>query len=153
MQNCGLNFTSILFKIPKIFRLIFVWSAKENPCSKWSVVNPWFKEVFACVHFFSNWNSGGWSPIGSTRHCGHQQAYCASRRWIWWWRNWWNDDWQGKPKYLEKTCHSAALSTTNPTCSVRTRTRAAAVGSQQLTAWAMARPGVHFNHLNQPLSG
>jgi hypothetical protein len=27
----------------------------------------------------------------------------------------WND-WQGKPKYSEKTCPSAALSTTNPTC-------------------------------------
>jgi hypothetical protein len=26
------------------------------------------------------------------------------------------DDCQGKPKYLEKTCPSAALSTTNPTC-------------------------------------
>jgi hypothetical protein len=35
--------------------------------------------------------------------------------WLWWWRNRWND-WQGKPKYSEKTCPSAALSTTNPTC-------------------------------------
>jgi hypothetical protein len=26
------------------------------------------------------------------------------------------DDWQGKRKYLEKTCPSAALSTTHPTC-------------------------------------
>jgi hypothetical protein len=34
---------------------------------------------------------------------------------LWWWRNWWNDDWQEKPKYSEKTCPSAALSTTNPT--------------------------------------
>jgi hypothetical protein len=42
-------------------------------------------------------------------------AYCASLRWLWWWRNWWND-WQGNPKYSEKTCHSAALSTTNPSC-------------------------------------
>jgi hypothetical protein len=24
-----------------------------------------------------NWYSGGWSPVGSTRHCGHQ--YCATR--------------------------------------------------------------------------
>jgi hypothetical protein len=30
--------------------------------------------------------------------------------------NWWNDEWQGKPKYSEKTCPSDALSTTNPTC-------------------------------------
>jgi hypothetical protein len=30
-------------------------------------------------------------------------------------KNWWID-WQGKPKYSEKTCPSAALSTTNPKC-------------------------------------
>jgi hypothetical protein len=33
-----------------------------------------------------------------------------------------------------KTCPSAALSTTNPTCSARTRNREAEVGSQRLTA-------------------
>jgi hypothetical protein len=42
-------------------------------------------------------------------------AYCASPGWLWWWRNLWND-WEGKPKYSEKTCPRAALSTTNPTC-------------------------------------
>jgi hypothetical protein len=47
--------------------------------------------------------------------------------------------WQGKPKYSEKTCPSAALFTTNRHAA-RTRTRAAAVGSQRLTAWATARP-------------
>jgi hypothetical protein len=31
------------------------------------------------------------------------------------WRNWWNEDWQGKPKYSEKTWPRATLSTTNPT--------------------------------------
>jgi hypothetical protein len=31
------------------------------------------------------------------------------------WSNWWNEDWQGKPKYSEKTCPSATLSITNPT--------------------------------------
>jgi hypothetical protein len=36
-------------------------------------------------------------------------------RWVWLWSNWWNEDWQGKPKYSEKTCPSATLSTTNPT--------------------------------------
>jgi hypothetical protein len=34
---------------------------------------------------------------------------------LWWWRIWWNEDWQGKPKYSEKTRPSATLSTTNPT--------------------------------------
>jgi hypothetical protein len=43
--------------------------------------------------------------------------HCVSPvyRWWWLWRNWWNKDWQGKPKYSEKICHSATLSTTNPT--------------------------------------
>jgi hypothetical protein len=57
-----------------------------------------------------------WSPIGSTRHCGHQYAYCANPGWLRWWRNEWNDDWQGKPEYWEKTCPSAASSTTDATC-------------------------------------
>jgi hypothetical protein len=33
-------------------------------------------------------------------------------RWRWLWRNLWNEDWQGKPKY---SYPSATLSTTNPT--------------------------------------
>jgi hypothetical protein len=41
------------------------------------------------------------------------QARMIGDRWLW--RNWWNKDWQGKPKYSEKTCPSATLSTTHPT--------------------------------------
>jgi hypothetical protein len=34
----------------------------------------------------------------------------------WWvWSSRWNEDWQGKPKYSEKTRPSATLSTINPT--------------------------------------
>jgi hypothetical protein len=33
----------------------------------------------------------------------------------WLWRNRWNANWEGKPKYSEKTCPSATLSITNPT--------------------------------------
>jgi hypothetical protein len=51
----------------------------------------------------------------------------------------------GEPKYSEKTYSSATLSTTNPTCQTRERTRAAAVGSQRLTASAMARPLTSLN--------
>jgi hypothetical protein len=36
-------------------------------------------------------------------------------RWWWAWSSRWNENWQGKPKYPEETCHSATLSTTNPT--------------------------------------
>jgi hypothetical protein len=44
-------------------------------------------------------------------------TYCTAPddRWGWMWSNWWNEDWQGKPKYSEKTILSAILSTTNPT--------------------------------------
>jgi hypothetical protein len=53
----------------------------------------------------------------SAWYCGHfwpiVQAPGDRRGWLW--RNWWNEDWQGKPKYSEKTYPSASLSTTNPT--------------------------------------
>jgi hypothetical protein len=42
-------------------------------------------------------------------------TYCNCPGWLWCWRIWWNEDWQGKPKYSEKTCPSATLSITNPT--------------------------------------
>jgi hypothetical protein len=51
---------------------------------------------------------------GSTRHVCHLLAYCTCPGWLWGWRTWWNE-WQGKPKYSEKTYPGATLSTTNPT--------------------------------------
>jgi hypothetical protein len=36
-------------------------------------------------------------------------------RWWWLWSSRWNENWQGEPKYSEKTCPIATLSTTNPT--------------------------------------
>jgi hypothetical protein len=50
--------------------------------------------------------------------------------------------WGNRSIYSEKTCPSATLSTTNPTWSNRTRTQAAALGSQRLTAWAMVLPAM-----------
>jgi hypothetical protein len=41
---------------------------------------------------------------------------------------------RGNRSTRRKLGPNAALSTTNPTCSARTRSRAAAVGSQRLTA-------------------
>jgi hypothetical protein len=54
---------------------------------------------------------GGGVQAGSPRHVGQWMAYCICPGWLWWWRNWRNEDRQGKPKYSEKTCPSA----TNPT--------------------------------------
>jgi hypothetical protein len=50
-------------------------------------------------------------------YCGHYWPIVPTPDDRWWclWRNWWNEDWQGKPKCSEKTCPSATLSTTNPT--------------------------------------
>jgi hypothetical protein len=55
----------------------------------------------------------GLSPL----HCGHFWPIVPTldHRWGWFWSNWWNEDWQWKPKYSEKTCPSATLSTANPT--------------------------------------
>jgi hypothetical protein len=57
----------------------------------------------------------GGVQAGSTRHVGHWMTYCTCPGWLWWGRNLWNENWQGKPKYSETTCPSATLSTTNPT--------------------------------------
>jgi hypothetical protein len=78
---------------------------------------------------FENYNHGYWhcSNNGTELlmvivrcdfgYCGHYWPIVPAPddRWWWLWRNWWNKDWQGKPKYSEKTCPSATLSTTNPT--------------------------------------
>jgi hypothetical protein len=55
----------------------------------------------------------GLSPL----YCGYFWPIVPTPgdRWGWLWRNLWNEDWQGKPKYSEKTCPSATSSTTNPT--------------------------------------
>jgi hypothetical protein len=97
------------------------------------------EEVEGRLKIYFNSNSGGRSPGGSTRHVRHYLTYCTNPGWLWWWKIWWNDDWQWKLKYSEKACPSATLSTGNPTWPDRPLTRATAVGSERLTAWAMAR--------------
>jgi hypothetical protein len=64
--------------------------------------------VFKLI-LFLNSLSGGWSPNGSIRHGGHWLTYCTCSGWLWWWRILWNEDWQGKPKYLEKTYQNVLL--------------------------------------------
>jgi hypothetical protein len=58
-----------------------------------------------------------WGETESTWYCGHYWPIIPAPddRWWWLWSNWWNGDWQGKPKYSEKTFPSTTLSTTNPT--------------------------------------
>jgi hypothetical protein len=79
--------------------------------------------------FFLIWIVGGGVQTGSTRHIDHSLAYCTCPGWLWGWRIWWNE-WQGKSKYSPQI----------PLDQTRDWTRATAVGSQQQTASAMARP-------------
>jgi hypothetical protein len=99
-------------------------------------------------------HSGGWSPYWVHSSRRPLLAYCTCHGWLWcWWRIWWNEDWQGKPKYSEKTCPSATLFTTNLTCQTRARTRPTEVGSQRITAWAMARPKLTVAQLLKRFAG
>jgi hypothetical protein len=89
----------------------YIYSLKRDTCQcsccSEAVLVPIFMatQVAPCIYFFLNSLSGGWSPVGSSRHGGHWLAYCTCPGWLWWWRIRWNEDWQ------EKTCPSA----TNPT--------------------------------------
>jgi hypothetical protein len=82
----------------------------------WSGIEPWLpgvgshRLIFLLIHIV-----GGGGQDGSTRQVGHWMAYCTCPGWFWWWRMWGNEAWQGKPKYSEKACPSATLSTKNPT--------------------------------------
>jgi hypothetical protein len=60
--------------------------------------------------FLVGWDWFSW-------YCGHYwpMVPAPDDRWRWLWRNWWNQDCHERPKYSEKTCPSATLSTTNPT--------------------------------------
>jgi hypothetical protein len=60
----------------------------------------------------------------------------------WWWMcsSQWNENWQGKPKYSEKSTPVPLCPPKIPYDMTRARTRAAEVGNRRLTAWARARP-------------
>jgi hypothetical protein len=111
--------------------------------SKWSEVlerGP-RRLVRITEEFLFCFNIGGWSPYWVYSALRPLMAYCTCPGWWWELRSWWNERfWHGKPKYSDRICPDATLSTTNPTCQTRARTRAPAVGSQRLTASAVARP-------------
>jgi hypothetical protein len=67
-----------------------------------------------CASFFLFCHGVRLSPLG-TASTVWPIVPALDDRWWWMWSNRWNTNWQGKPKYSEKTCPSATLSTTNPT--------------------------------------
>jgi hypothetical protein len=84
-----------------------------------------------------NWYSGWWSPIGSTRHCGHQWPIVSAPGDY--------DDGEIAGMIGRGNRSTRRKAAPVPLCppqtphAAPTRTRAAAVGSQRLTAWATAR--------------
>jgi hypothetical protein len=60
-----------------------------------------------------SWGGVGLSPLGTSATIWPTVPAPDDRWWVWSSR--WNEDWQGKPKYSEKTCSSATLLTKNPT--------------------------------------
>jgi hypothetical protein len=61
---------------------------------------------------FVSWGGVRLSPLGTSANIWSIVSAPDDRLWVWSSR--WNENWQGKPKYSEKTCPSATLSTTNP---------------------------------------
>jgi hypothetical protein len=88
---------------------------KQRHCGNLNISQPYrpTRPVTGIPFFIAS--GVGLSPL----YCGHfwPTVPAPDDRWGWLWSNWWNEDWQGKPKYSEKTCSSATLSTTNPTWS------------------------------------
>jgi hypothetical protein len=79
------------------------------------------------------------SGVGlSSLYCGHFWPIVPTPddRWGWLWSNWWNEDWKGNRSTMRKRTAAQLCPPQIPL----DQTRAAAVGSQRLTAWAMTRP-------------
>jgi hypothetical protein len=93
----------------------------------------WTDKVFNIGSTFFNWYSGGgWSPIGSTRHCGHQLPIVPAPG------DYDNGEIGGMIGKGNRSTRRKPVQM--PLCPPQTlhaewtRTRAAAVGSQRLTA-------------------
>jgi hypothetical protein len=64
--------------------------------------------------FYVFWGAVRLSPFG-TSATNWPVVPVPDDRWWWMWRSRWNENWQGKPKFSDKICPSATLSTTNVT--------------------------------------
>jgi hypothetical protein len=65
------------------------------------------------VVIFFSWGGVWLSPLGTS--ATNWPIVPAPDDGWWVWSSRWNENWQGRLKYSEKTCPSATLSTTNPT--------------------------------------
>jgi hypothetical protein len=111
-ENCGKHRTLKWWLIT--FQCSWIKAEPLNIILKQFLSSPTFAcclwvEVLFMFFFLSGMRL---SPLGmSASNCSIVPAPDD----IWVWNIWWNENWQGKLKYSEKTCPSATLSTTNPT--------------------------------------
>jgi hypothetical protein len=68
---------------------------------------------FRVFFFLLSWGGVRLGPLG-TPATNWPIVPAPDDRWWWMLSSQWNENWQGKPRYLEKTCPSATLSTTKP---------------------------------------
>jgi hypothetical protein len=106
------NFKVILFhQFIYKDKLFQVESISGRPYRRWMkehCFDPWSRNNLVKNNFLLNLCSRTFGTAATI-------VPAPDDRWWWLWRNWWNENWQGKPKYSAKTCPSATLSTTNPT--------------------------------------
>jgi hypothetical protein len=73
---------------------------------------------------------------------GWNFRYCPAPddRWWWLWRNWWNEDWQGNRSTRRNLPQRHFVHHKSHMTRPGSKPGPPRVGSQRLTAWAMARP-------------
>jgi hypothetical protein len=111
-------------------------NVKYFTCLLFHITVLWSRHIEACVFFLFSWGGVRLNPLRSSV-TNWPIVRGPVGRWIL--RIWWNENWQGKPKYSEEACPSITLFTTNPTWLHPDSNPVAAVGSRRLTAWDMAR--------------
>jgi hypothetical protein len=96
---CRYNFTLFYLNVLIVISFLYIFSSSSFPPS-----------LLICSFF-----GGGvrLSPL-DTSPTNWPIAPVPDGRW-WMWSSQWNENWQGKPKYFEKTYSSATFSTINPT--------------------------------------
>jgi hypothetical protein len=110
---CSFFYCSLLYLADRTNVIINVAMLKSfQNCSEFRTSEVHCNSLYV---FFFNSHNGGWNPYWVHSACRPLVAYCTCPGWLWGWRIWWNKNWLGKPKYSEKTCPSATLSTTNST--------------------------------------
>jgi hypothetical protein len=107
---------------------------------------PW--ELCKDLKVFFNSLTGGWIPTGSTRHGGHWLPFIPAPVDY-------DDGEFGGMNIGRENRSTRRKPAPAPLCPpqisldrIRDRTQAAAVGNQQLTAWAMARPNSKVTYVN-----